>query len=156
MEQEKSRTLREQKIRQWFAMWLEKRDSGVASLFAPDAVYIESWGPEYHGAAKIQLWFEEWNRRGQVKVWDILQFLHQENQTAVFWRFHCQMDDGTEQKFDGVSLIRWTEQNQIGKRFTAYHLKREWTVQFGCHIERYDPYEKGSVPVFRRQDAFWF
>jgi ketosteroid isomerase-like protein len=145
MEQEKSRTLREQKIRQWFAMWLEKRDSGVASLFAPDAVYIESWGPEYHGAAKIQLWFEEWNRRGQVKVWDILQFLHQENQTAVFWRFHCQMDDGTEQKFDGVSLIRWTEQNQIGL-----------LQEFGCHIERYDPYEKGSVPVFRRQDAFWF
>ena len=41
---------REAAICQWFDMWLTKRDTGIRDLFAPDAVYIESWGPEYHGA----------------------------------------------------------------------------------------------------------
>ena len=44
---------REAAICQWFDMWLTKRDTGIRDLFAPDAVYIESWGPEYHGADKI-------------------------------------------------------------------------------------------------------
>lgn len=55
---------REVQIRQWFSMWLDKQDTGIGDLFAPDAVYIESWGPEYHGSGKIKLWFDEWNTRG--------------------------------------------------------------------------------------------
>ena len=62
---------RESKIQQWFSMWLDKADTGIEDLFATDAVYIESWGPEYHGSGKIQLWFDEWNTRGTVEHWDI-------------------------------------------------------------------------------------
>lgn len=43
---------REEKIRMWFDMWLKKTDHGIMDLFSFDAVYIESWGPEYHGAKK--------------------------------------------------------------------------------------------------------
>ena len=57
---------REKIIRTWFKMWLEKQDSGILELFSEDAQYIESWGPEYRGAHKIKLWFDEWNRRGTV------------------------------------------------------------------------------------------
>ena len=52
---------REQKIRRWLDMWLRREDLGILELFAPDAVYLESWGPEYHGAAAIRHWFQEWN-----------------------------------------------------------------------------------------------
>ena len=52
---------REEVIRRWFSMWLEAKDSGIEEIFAPDAVYIESWGPEYRGAALIRHWFTEWN-----------------------------------------------------------------------------------------------
>ena len=52
MEAEKQR---ESKIRQWFSMWLCKQDTGIEELFAQDAVYIESWGPEYYGSGKIKL-----------------------------------------------------------------------------------------------------
>lgn len=45
---------REVQIRQWFSMWLDKQDTGIEDLFAPDAVYIESWGPEYHGRGEDQ------------------------------------------------------------------------------------------------------
>lgn len=37
---------RETQIRRWFSMWLDKADTGIEELFSPDAVYIESWGPE--------------------------------------------------------------------------------------------------------------
>ena len=69
-------TYREAKIRQWFCMWLDKQDTGICELFSPDALYIESWGPQYRGNRKIKLWFDEWNTRGTVQRWDILQFLH--------------------------------------------------------------------------------
>lgn len=52
---------RENMIRQWFAMWLSKQNTGLENIFSPDAIYIESWGPEYHGTDAINHWFEEWN-----------------------------------------------------------------------------------------------
>ena len=86
---------RESKIRQWFSMWLRKQDTGIVELFAPDAVYIESWRPEYHGSEKIKLWFDEWNTRGTVERWDIRQYFHKGDQTVVEWAFRCAMADGT-------------------------------------------------------------
>ena len=72
---------REAAIGRWFQMWLEKTDLGIGELFAPDAVYLESWGPEYHGADRIAHWFREWNSRGTVLGWDIRQFFHRGDQT---------------------------------------------------------------------------
>ena len=136
---------RESKIRQWFSMWLDKQDTGIADLFAPDAVYIESWGPEYHGSGKIKLWFEEWNTRGTVERWDIRQYFHKEDQTVVEWAFRCAMTDGTIQSFDGLSLIRWNEADQIC-----------FLQEFGCNENRYDPYAQGDTPAFRKEQALWF
>ena len=88
---------RESKIRQWFSMWLDKQDTGIEELFAPGAVYIESWGPEYHGNRKIKLLFDEWNSRGTVESWNIRQYFHKGDQTVVEWAFRCVMADGTVQ-----------------------------------------------------------
>ena len=65
---------RERIIRLWFEMWLTKKDLGISDIFSNNAIYIESWGPEYHGVQKIALWFKEWNTRGTVLQWDIKQF----------------------------------------------------------------------------------
>ena len=142
MEAEKQR---ESKIRQWFSMWLRKQDTGIEELFAPDAVYIESWGPEYHGSGKIKLWFDEWNSRGTVERWDIRQYFHKGDQTVVEWVFRCTMTDGTVQSFDGLSLIRWNKAGQIC-----------FLQEFGCNENRYDPYAQGNTPVFREEQALWF
>lgn len=136
---------REHAVCLWFDMWLKKADLGILSLFSEDAVYIESWGPEYHGAQKIKLWFDEWNTRGTVLQWDILQFFHRENQTVVQWQFRDQMNDGRVEAFDGLSLLRWTPGGQI--RFLQ---------EFGCNESRYDPYQDGPVPKFREDPAAWF
>lgn len=136
---------RESRIRQWFSMWLDKQDTGIEELFAPDAVYIESWGPEYHGSGKIKLWFDEWNSRGTVERWDIRQYFHKGDQTVVEWVFRCVMAGGTIQSFDGLSLIRWNKAGQIC-----------FLQEFGCNENRYDPYAQGEAPVFREEQALWF
>ena len=142
MEAEKQR---ESKIRQWFSMWLDRQDTGIEELFAPDAVYIESWGPEYYGSGKIKLWFDEWNSRGTVERWDIRQYFHKGDQTVVEWVFRCVMAGGTIQSFDGLSLIRWNKAGQIC-----------FLQEFGCNENRYDPYAQGKTPAFREDQVLWF
>lgn len=104
---------RETIIRRWFDMWLQKKDLGIAEMFSDNATYIESWEPEYHGSAKIKLWFDEWNTRGTVLQWDIKQFFHKGNQTMVEWYFKNQMNDGKVEAFDGISLVEWTNDDKI-------------------------------------------
>lgn len=136
---------RERIIRLWFEMWLAKKDLGISDIFSSSAIYIESWGPEYHGVQKIALWFEEWNTRGTVLQWDIKQFFHKDNQTIVEWYFKNQMNGGKAEAFDGISLIEWTSYDKIA-------LLKE----FGCNENRYDPYENGSTPHFIEENAKWF
>lgn len=126
---------REKIIRLWFEMWLQKKDLGIADIFFGDAVYTESWGPEYRGVSKIRMWFEEWNTRGTVLTWEIKQFFHKDNQTIVEWFFKDTVNEGKIEEFDGMSLIVCDEQNKI------ISLK-----EFGCNINNYDPYKNGSVP----------
>lgn len=136
---------REQIIQRWFDMWLRGEDSGILDIFTENAVYVESWGPEYHGAEKIRRWFAEWNTRGRGLKWDIKQYFHRGGQTVVEWFFHCKMKDGTEQAFDGISLVKWT-----GGGKTAF------LQEFGCNTVRYDPYAAGPSPVFRAEASLWF
>ena len=136
---------RETIIRRWFDMWLQKKDLGIAEMFSDNATYIESWGPEYHGSAKIKLWFDEWNTRGTVLQWDIKQFFHKGNQTMVEWYFKNQMNDGKVEAFDGISLVEWTNDDKI------LFLK-----EFGCNINNYDPYQNGAVPQFKGETSPWF
>ena len=136
---------RETIIRRWFDMWLQKKDLGIAEMFSDNATYIESWGPEYHGSAKIKLWFDEWNTRGTVLQWDIKQFFHKANQTMVEWYFKNQMNDGKVEAFDGISLVEWTNDDKI------LFLK-----EFGCYINNYDPYQNGAVPQFKGETSPWF
>lgn len=136
---------REEFIRLWFSMWLQRKDLGIDRLFSEDAVYIESWGPEYCGADKIKLWFEEWNSRGTVLQWDIKQFFHKGDQTVVEWYFKDTVNGGKTEAFDGLTLVRWTPGGKIAA------LK-----EFGCNVSRYDPYQSGSTPQFRDEQAMWF
>lgn len=135
---------RENMIRQWFTMWLSKQNTGLENIFSSDAIYIESWGPEYHGMGAIKYWFEEWNTRGTVQRWDIQQFFHKEDETVVQWQFQCELSGEPDQSFEGLSLIRWDKEDKIC-----------FLQEFGCSNKRYDPYADGPVPVFEDDPAMW-
>ncbi len=136
---------REKIIRLWFDMWLKQKDLGIDNIFMKDAIYIESWGPEYENRATIKHWFSEWNSRGKVLIWEIKQFFHKDSQTVVEWYFKNAMDDGRIEEFDGISLIEWTAENRI-----------KTLKEFGCNRNNYNPYQNGNVPQFRDEQANWF
>ncbi len=136
---------RENRIRLWFRMWLQQEDLGIGDIFAEDVVYVESWGPKYETRAAVKHWFEEWNTRGRVLIWEIKQYFHKEHQTVVEWYFRNEMRDGSAEEFDGMSLIEWTLENKI--RFLK---------EFGCNRNHYDPYQNSAAPQFRAEKAKWF
>ncbi|MDD5938378.1 MAG: nuclear transport factor 2 family protein [Clostridiales bacterium] len=121
---------RERIIQSWFDMWILGTDQGIETLFAPDAVYTECWGPEYHGSGEIKRWFNDWNTRGRVLRWEIRQFFHQGPQTAVEWYFKSCIAGEAPEAFEGMSLIQWTPDDKI-----------QSLQEFGCKELRYDPYQ---------------
>ena len=75
---------REKIVRLWFDMWLYQKDMGIDDIFAEDVLYTESWCPQYSNRKTVKHWFQEWNTRGKVVVWEIKQFFHKENQATVY------------------------------------------------------------------------
>ena len=120
-------------------------DLGIDSIFTEDVIYTESWSPKYESRKTVKHWFDEWNTRGKVLVWDIKQFFHKENQTIVEWYFKNKMNNGNIEEFDGISLIVWTENNKI------MELK-----EFGCNLNTYNPYAQNDMPQFRDEKTKWF
>ena len=104
---------REKIIRLWFDMWLRQEDLGIDDIFIDDVIYTESWCPKYENRATVKHWFKEWNTRGKVLIWEIKQFFHKDNQTIVEWYFKNEMNTGSIEEFDGVSLVEWTSNNKI-------------------------------------------
>ena len=104
---------REKTIRLWFDMWLYQKDMGIDDIFTEDVLYTESWCPQYSNRKTVKHWFQEWNTRGKVVIWEIRQFFHKENQTIVEWYFKNEMNNGDIEEFDGISLVEWTEDNKI-------------------------------------------
>ena len=100
-------------IRMWFNMWIDKKDYGIKEIFSEKIEYIESWGPKYYGTGEILEWFFQWNKLNSCISWDIKQFFHKENQTIVEWYFKFSHINGETMDFDGVSLISWDREGKI-------------------------------------------
>ena len=103
---------RERIIKEYFESWLHNNASELKEIFDPQIVYSECYGPEYNGIETIESWFEDWNTRGKVLEWDIKQFIHGGNTTAVEWYFKCEYDSNIGE-FDGVSIIEFNDNNHI-------------------------------------------
>ena len=61
------------------------------------------------------------------------------------WYFKNEMNNGSIEEFDGISLVEWTEDNKIKS------LK-----EFGCNRNTYNPYQEGDTPQFKAEKANWF
>ena len=136
---------REKIIQLWFEMWLTKQDLGIDNIFTEDVIYTESWSPQNNNRQIVKHWFQEWNTRGKVVVWEIKQFFHKENTTIVEWYFKNEMNNGNVEEFDGISLVEWTKDDKIKS------LK-----EFGCNLNNYNPYEHSDQPEFREERPSWF
>ncbi|MEK4146491.1 nuclear transport factor 2 family protein [Robertmurraya sp. FSL W8-0741] len=113
----------------YFQSWINKDSSKLTEIFSADITYIECYGPEYQGVEMIKRWFHDWNQKGTVLQWDIKQFIHQDNVTAVEWYFKCEYM-GNVSDFDGVSLIEFDQDNRIVN-----------VKEFQSELPHYCPYE---------------
>lgn len=104
--------VREQVIKKYFESWLIKNGQVLKDTFTKKIVYNECYGPEYNGIEIVERWFEDWNKRGTVLIWDAKQFIHQENITVVEWYFKCEYE-GNMGEFNGVSLVEFDNANHI-------------------------------------------
>ena len=103
---------RELAIKNCFHSWIIKDISIFRSVFADNAVYIESWGPAYRNIKQITAWFTDWNRENYVLKWDIKEFFHIDDTCICEWYFECKCD-GNVDGFNGVSIITFDEQDKI-------------------------------------------
>ena len=55
------------------------------------------------------------------------------------------MNNGVRESFDGISIIEWTDDNKI------IAIK-----EFGCNLDRYDPYQDSLTPKFKNDKPAWF
>ena len=70
----------------------------------------------------------------------IIIIVHKGNQTVVEWYFKNEMNMGSVEEFDGISLIKWTEDNKI-----------KFLKEFGCNLNNYNPYQHSANPQFREE-----
>ena len=67
------------------------------------------------------------------------------DQTIVEWYFKNEMNNGSIEEFDGISLVEWTEDNKI-----------KALKEFGCNRNTYNPYQEGDTPQFKAEKVNWF
>ena len=73
------------------------------------------------------------------------QMVYTAESLATNTYFKNAMNDGRVEEFDGLSLVRWNSAGQIAR-----------LQEFGCNLDRYDPYAHGPEPQFRDERAAWF
>ena len=103
---------REKIIKTYFESWLNNNALILEDIFDSKIIYSECYGPEYHGIEIIKRWFGDWNKQGQVLIWDIKQFIHEANISVVEWHFKCEYNREIGE-FDGISLIEFNNVNKI-------------------------------------------
>ena len=118
----------EEILRRYFQAWLDNDISAVKETFSDNAVYIECYGPEYHGLSQILKWFDEWNRHGRVLEWTIKRTVTHDKTLVAEWYFKCDYE-GNIDGFDGVTISDFDNDDKITRLF-----------EFQSKPEHYFPY----------------
>ncbi|MDL2220730.1 nuclear transport factor 2 family protein [Eubacteriales bacterium OttesenSCG-928-N14] len=121
---------REQAILSFFDAWLLQDSALLQGVLAEDILYREYWGAQYRGKEQIYRWFEEYNQRTRVLMWDVKHFWHDADVTIVQWYFKNHSDDGNSEECDGVSVVHFAADNTIAQFY-----------DFMAMTDRFSPFE---------------
>ena len=120
---------REALAKQYLQCWLTREAGMLDKLFAKDAVCVEATGSEYHGIAKIQRWFADWQKNGKVLEWTAKRAVSQGEYVALEWSFRWEWD-GQAQACEGMTLFRFDAQDKIAE-VREFAAKTEHTLVYG-------------------------
>ena len=119
----------EEIIREYFRAWIDRDIEIVKNTFSDNAVYSESYGPEYRGLPQILQWFRDWNEHGRVLEWSVKRVLEIGPTAVAEWYFHCEYD-GVTDAFDGVTIADFDESGKIVK-LCEFQSKAEHCYPYG-------------------------
>lgn len=117
-------------IKAYFSMWLNKNFEGIDLIFDKNIYYSECYGPEYCGLIEIKQWIDKSMMQQTVLAWDIQQYIHQGNQVVVEWYFKDSISEKVTD-FNGVSIIEFTEGSKIIS-IKEFESKVKHTRPFQC------------------------
>ncbi len=116
-------------IRLYFRSWIEQNRNNYDEIFEENAIYIECYGPEYHGLIQIKKWFDDWNKNGKVPEWSIKQIIAEDNIAVVEWYFECSYNNEIS-GFNGCSIVEFSNSNRI-KSLKEFQSKAEHDYPYG-------------------------
>ena len=99
-------------VRAYFNMWVTKDRTKLNEIFHTDIVYVECYGPEYHGIDQIIQWFDDWNQKSTVLCWDIKRILVCNQTVVTEWYFECNYESCID-GFDGVTIMEFDSEDKI-------------------------------------------
>lgn len=103
---------KEQIIKDYFQMWVQRDFSSIENIFASDIYYSECYGPEYFCLQEIYLWIDDMLKKQKVRDRTIKRFIHAEDATIVQWFFKGKQGELIH-GFDGVSIVEVTASGKI-------------------------------------------
>lgn len=109
-------------VEKYINAWFDINVDVIDELFANEATYSESYGPEYVGKHQIMRWYSDWNKVGRVLVWEIRHYIENGNAAIFEWYFECCYNNEVS-SFDGMSVIEFNKNNKIIKvrEFSSKH-----------------------------------
>lgn len=102
-----------QQIQAYFKVWLDRDIKALNQIFSKDVYYAECMGPEYRGLYQVEEWIKFMFNKQIVLKWDIHEMIpsYDQKQITVIWTFSCEEDK--IYTFDGVSLIKFDDEDRI-------------------------------------------
>lgn len=103
-------------LRAYIDAWARHDVAGVLTTLAQDCVVVESYGPVYHGLARVEEWMTQWIAQGgSVTSWVINREFEASKALVAEWSFACVWDDRPA-SFDGATIALLDDNNLIHVR----------------------------------------
>jgi len=116
-------------VQDYTNIWLNKDETLMAKIFAPDIQYTEFMGTVYCGLAQCLKWFKDWTKVGQVLKWEIFNVYRMKDAIIAEWYFESEYEKNTD-GFNGASVITLNSAGQI-QSVREYYAKPTLTYPYG-------------------------
>lgn len=94
-------------LQQYITSWLTKDKQLFLDTLADPIDIRECYGASYSTKTQAEAWFTEWNKRGSVLDWNILDTFFDAQRNILFatWEFNHCYPDVSETRFDGITIM---------------------------------------------------
>lgn len=125
------RSIAERLIDSYVGGWRDGDRDRILQTLDEACVIVESYGPVYKGARRVEQWIEAWFGEGNtVDAWEVTSLFVGDSHAAFEWSFECTYH-GERAAFDGASVVEFSGEKIVRLREYCttedlYEWKGEW------------------------------